>query len=116
VVLFAFFAGVLALVFRMLDRRNRDLVWLGEDILKELERTVIFREGGEARDHFGQSVTRSILTRPDPPMKSPKWSLKDARLGKHRILLPLFAYVIAAAFFAVGVVLWACWSPTSASH
>ena len=31
VVLFAFFAGILALVFSLLDRRNRDLVWLGED-------------------------------------------------------------------------------------
>jgi hypothetical protein len=112
----AFFAGVLALIFSLLDRRNRDLVWLGEDVLKDLERTVIFQQGGEVRDHFGQNVTLSILTRADPPTQSPRCSFRDARLGKHRVLLPLFAYVISVAFFAIGIVIWACWKPTAALH
>src|SRR6516164_9689130 len=33
-----FFAAGLAVVFTFLDRRNRDLVWLGEDVLTHLER------------------------------------------------------------------------------
>ena len=37
------FAIVLALIFILLDRRNRDLVWLGEDVLMDLERKAIFR-------------------------------------------------------------------------
>jgi hypothetical protein len=36
----AFFASLFALIFSRLDRRNRDLVWIGEDILKKLEREV----------------------------------------------------------------------------
>jgi len=31
-------AGVMSLIFILLDRRNRDLVWLGEDVLMDLER------------------------------------------------------------------------------
>jgi len=40
-----FFAAGLAVVFTFLDRRNRDLVWLGEDVLTHLERKAIFGEG-----------------------------------------------------------------------
>src|SRR4051812_17959205 len=39
-----FFGTFLAWAFTRLDRRNRDLVWLGEDVLMELERKVIFGE------------------------------------------------------------------------
>src|SRR5690348_4185358 len=37
-----FVAAALALIFPLLDRRNRDLVWLGEELLTHLEKTVIF--------------------------------------------------------------------------
>src|SRR5260370_29011163 len=40
-----FFAAFLAWAFMRLDRRNRDLVWLGEDVLMDLERKAIFGEG-----------------------------------------------------------------------
>src|ERR1700730_14027365 len=39
-----FFAAGLAVIFIFLDRRNRDLVWLGQDVLTHLEPKVIFGE------------------------------------------------------------------------
>src|ERR1700729_959787 len=59
-------AGILALIFRRLDRRNRDLVWLAEDVLKELEREAIFDPTPKIRDHWNQQVSCSILTRENP--------------------------------------------------
>jgi hypothetical protein len=102
----SFFAAILAILFSQLDRRNRDLVWLAEDILKQLERDIIFPHG-----------KAPILDRRDPS----EWSWAPAQimqglvLGRHRVLLPLIAYLIAAAFFAAGVLLWVYWNPHPAA-
>jgi hypothetical protein len=61
---------------------------------------VIFGRSEIIDDHYGQRVALSILTRPDPPKKSPKLRCGDAMLGKHRVWLPSVAYLIAAVFFS----------------
>jgi hypothetical protein len=93
-------AGVLALIFKRLDRRNRDLVWLAEDVLKQREREAIFDHTQTIRDHWGQEVPWSILTRQNPPVRSPDAASDDEYLGKHRIMLPRIASLFAILFFA----------------
>jgi hypothetical protein len=56
-------AAALGLIFPRLDRRNRDLVWLGEELLAHLERTVIFGEGVGIRGRNGESIQLGILLR-----------------------------------------------------
>ena len=48
-----FIAAALAVIFALLDWRNRELVWLGEDVLMHLEREAI----------FGKDLFRRIATR-----------------------------------------------------
>jgi hypothetical protein len=99
VAILAIFAGILAETFKRLDRRNRDLVWLAEDVLKQLEREAIFDQTQNIRDHWGQQVPWSVLTRPDPPVNSPDGAPDDEYLGKHRVLLPRVASLFEALFF-----------------
>jgi hypothetical protein len=109
VVAFSFAAALLAIVFRLLDRRNRDLVWLGEDVLKDLERTVIFDPNRRIRDSYGRDLPESILTRQDPPLCLCKCGFQNLLLGKHRTLLPLISYLIAALFIGAGIFIWVAW-------
>jgi hypothetical protein len=44
-----FTAAALGLIFSRLDRRNRDLVWLGEEVLTHLEKNCIFGEGKKSK-------------------------------------------------------------------
>ena len=112
----AILAALLAVMFSRLDRRNRDLVWLGEDVLKKLEREAIFDQGTTITDHFGNTVPLSILTRPDdPPTKSPSSNSNDAFLGKHRVLFPGIAYLFAVLFFAAAILIMIYWNPTGAT-
>ena len=110
-VVLSFFAAILAVLFSQLDRRNRDLVWLAEDVLKQLERDFIFADGKMIKDSFGRDVPASILGRRDPPIWS--WAtshiVESIGLGRHRVILPLIAYLIAAAFLLTGVLLWLYW-------
>src|SRR6202035_1212057 len=96
----AVIAGILALKFRSLDRRNRDLVWLAEDVLKKLESEAIFDQTQYIRDHWNEEVPWSILTRKNPPVRSPDATSDDEYLGKHRVLLPQIASLFAILFFA----------------
>jgi hypothetical protein len=102
-------AVILAIIFRLLDRRNRDLTWLGEDILRDLEPTVLFDPNRLIRDSYGRNVPESILTR--PPLPLCKLGFENVLLGKHRTLLPLISYLIAALFAAAAVWIWVCWNP-----
>src|SRR5438270_12832295 len=89
--------GVLAFVFALLDRRNRDLVWLGEDVLRELERKQLFGEQVEISNVKGKKVPFGILWR--QARSENRWLsrhdfiawLRAAWLGKHRVWLRLIA-------------------------
>jgi hypothetical protein len=107
----AIFAAILALIFSRLDRRNRDLLWRGEDVLKKLEREVIFGTSETVDDSYGQKVPLSILTRGDPPTKlTKKNTLNDAILGKHRLWFPCIAYLFSGLFAAAAILIWFYWN------
>ncbi|HUD86004.1 MAG TPA: hypothetical protein VMR17_06095 [Xanthobacteraceae bacterium] len=116
-----FIAAGLAVIFARLDRRNRDLVWLGEEILMYLERECIFRTNGKFTDRHGQTRSFGILWRQVLEEKKAKeefregWKDKscvplfiflcDAWHGKHRIWFPVVSYLIAAVFVAAGIII-----------
>lgn len=109
-----FIAGVLAVIFMLLDRRNRDLVWQGEDILMHLERKAIFGKGFKIKARHGLPKDFGILWRQaleedeskkqrrGAPFENLRSFLHDVSLGKHRILLPGISALIGAVFFAAG--------------
>ena len=109
-----FFATFLAWAFILLDGRNRDLVWLGEDVLIRLEREAIFGESKKIKDGRNkdeQKIDFGILWRQvlegrrsrDLGQIGNYW--RDVCLGKHRVLLPAIAFWIGALFLAAGVLI-----------
>jgi hypothetical protein len=101
-------AGVLALIFSRLDRRNQNLLWLGEDVLVELERRGIFGEGIriDGREE-GQRVDLGILWRQKLEERENRTGLLgSAWSGKHRFWLPRIAYLFAVIFFLAAWLLW----------
>ena len=117
-----FFAALLALIFARLDRRNRDLVWLGEDVLMHLEREGIFGTDLEVDGRYGQIIKFGILWRQALEEQSASdrirnalgdrgcalslIMIRDAFRGKHRVWLPMISYLIAAVFFVAGILVW----------
>jgi hypothetical protein len=116
-----FFAAFLAWAFMRLDRRNRDLVWLGEDVLMDLERKAIFGEGQKIEGRYDRKEGRNrkidfgILWRQAlEERRSPNWGpignyWRDGWLGKHRVWLPAIGGWIGVLFFAAG--LWSLLRP-----
>jgi len=108
-------AGILALIFSRLDRRNRDLLWLGEDMLVELEKKGIFGEGikidgrriktnGRAED---ERVVFGILWRQKAEEKeNPAGEIGSALRGKHRLWLPRISYSFAVLLFVAAWLIW----------
>lgn len=101
----SFFSVVIALLFSRLDRRNRDLVRVGEGVLRQLEQDLIFASDGET-----SSVAFGLLTAPAPQTSIGRdgaplgWGhdfLSGLLLGRHRIVLPAFAYLFALMFLLV---------------
>src|SRR5262245_17449941 len=110
-------AAILAFAFARLDTRNRNLVWLGEDILVELERESIFGRK-KIVGRYGQTVRFGVLWRQfqqNEPLFG-RNSLRDklisvscdAWAGKHRVLLPLIATLLGFMFVVAGFLIW--WS------
>jgi hypothetical protein len=114
-----FIASFVALTFARLDRRNRDLVWFGEDVLMHLERERIFGADIQIEGRYGTNVSFGILWRQaleegratarirSVPHNSACarltiW-LRDAHRGKHRVWLPIISYLIAALFIVAGL-------------
>jgi hypothetical protein len=108
-------AGVLALIFSRLDRRNRDLLWLGEDVLVELERKGIFGEDNEidgrriktnGREE-DRKVRFGILWRQKAEEReNPTGDIGSAIRGKHRLWLPWISYLFAVLFFIAAAFIW----------
>jgi hypothetical protein len=57
-----FFAAALGLIFSLLDRRNRDLVWIGEEVLTHLENDFIFAEPETIKNRRGKDIPFGILS------------------------------------------------------
>lgn len=119
-----FITAFLALLFTLLDGRNRDLVWFGEDVLIHLERSVLFDETATIDGRKAKSVPFGILWRqerdrnehagnvkPIEPAKTSRLTfrigsyLADLWLGKHRVLLPLIGYLLCAGFLIAGLMI-----------
>ena len=104
--------SALAFVFALLDRRNRDLLWFGEDVLRELERKHLFGEHQQISNGKGEEVTFGILWR--QTQSENIWLsrhdyiawLRDAWLGKHRVWLRLIALAIGVLFLIGAIVTW----------
>jgi hypothetical protein len=93
-------AALLAIIFALLDGRNRNLTWLGEDVLASLEPRIFGEERSIACMHAQKGEVRlGLLTRPE-------W--EKSRLGfgdltKHRFLLPATAWLICLLFIAAAI-------------
>jgi hypothetical protein len=121
VAILCFIAAGLALIFGLLDRRNRDLLWLGEEVLMHLERESIFHTNGTFTDRHGETRSFGILWRQALEEKKAreekerKWSgkpcvplfmvVRDAWLGKHRLWFPAVSLLIAFLFATAGIVI-----------
>lgn len=88
--------AVAALVFLLLDWRNRQLVKMGEDLLRELERERLFpgfrpSDGGDAGS-AGQ-ITRALLHREhleeDLARQAPWYNARRIQMGvlRHKVLI-----------------------------
>jgi hypothetical protein len=93
-------AALLAVIFALLDGRNRNLTWLGEDVLASLEPAIFGDSRSIACIHAQKGEVRlGLLTRP-------QW--EKSRLGfgdltKHRFLLPATAWLICAFFIGTAI-------------
>ena len=111
------FASILAVIFVLLDWRNKSLVWLGEDVLVNLERQAIFGEGKKITGRFYKEIdfgilSRQILEEQRRAKLGPIGNfLRDVLLGKHRVLLPSIGGLIAL-FFLVLLLLILLRTPT----
>jgi len=101
-------AVLLAFVFWLLDSRNRDLLWMGEDVLVELEKKSIFGEGVKIYGHRNnREIDFGILWRQAQEEKrAGKSIMRDAWLGKHRVWMPLFALIMGTLFVVAGIYAW----------
>jgi hypothetical protein len=105
-----FAAASLAFIFSLLDRRNRDLVWLGEELLTDLEKNAIFGQGITIKDRSGKDIQLGILSRQsfEDNARRNNWGtwrrvLDEACRGKHRVWLRFVAYLMTVLFFTAGV-------------
>ena len=96
------FSALLAVAFVALDRRNRDLERLGADVLRELEKTVLFEKAGTATPSVMSSLDAGILANPKHEAgysdKGALVSIENFVLGKHRLLLPATAWLFFLLF------------------
>ncbi len=124
-----FIASALASAFTLLDARNQQLIWFGEDVLFHLEHNWIFKEQpGDVEDRDGNRVAYGILRRErDKKLKAKKTGtqdgaaasaqaprgrpsfpgshVRDAMASKHRVLLKAVAMGIAFLFATTGIVI-----------
>jgi hypothetical protein len=122
-----FIAAALGLIFSRLDRRNRDLVWQGEEVLTHLEKNCIFGEGIKIKDRKGKDICLGVLSCQAIKDKCrannlrsawrkdvvDRWNaltwdawgqdVDDAWHGKHRVLLPRVGFLMFGSFLAAGI-------------
>ena len=107
-----FTAGVLAILFAQIDRRNQRLVQLGEDMLGHLENEWLFpaiaNKTFEAHSERPNTVGYAILPREwqnDGVDTRGTRLWKEIRGGKHRLYLRVITYLMVILFFVGGVAL-----------
>ena len=98
-----FLSALFAFSFSRLDKRNEELVRLGEEVLSHLERAEVFATPATIKDRAGGTIAFGILHRQasieagiDESWQSNAWR------GKHRFWLPNLERLIALVFLAAG--------------
>lgn len=97
----SFVGAVAMLMFERLDHRNRNLIWLGEEVLTHLEREVIFGENLKIIDREEKKIPFGVLYRQKrEDVESPETTkvARDFREGRHRFWNPAFAYLLSLLF------------------
>src|SRR5207245_2520308 len=94
-------AALLGLTFMMLDKRNRDLLNLAEELLTELEKNAIFGDGITIKDRRGNDIYLGILARQSAEDNARgrccAW-LRDVSGGRHRVWLPWVGALMGTLF------------------
>jgi hypothetical protein len=88
--------ALIAGAFIFLDRRNAQLVYLAEDVLRKLEITVLFPRDFDGLSERGKETPRGILFR--------ELSEKVYCWGKHKFLLKFIEILIAVCFFGAFII------------
>lgn len=111
--LISFVACVTAIVFRRLDRRNRDLYVVAMDVLINAEQHTLFGSGIKIKDHQGDDVhfgvARRIALDDEEASKRVKGKNAFAQhrhqflTGKHRHWMPRIAIGFAMLFAALAI-------------
>jgi len=96
----------LAFIFARFDRRNRDLVWLGEDVLVEIERKSLFGSENKISGRYGKQVDFGILSRQvTEETRAAGCVFHDAWMGKHRFWIPTICYSITTLFVSSAILI-----------
>lgn len=111
--LISFVASITAIVFRRLDRRNRDLYVVAMDVLINAEQHMLFGSGIKIKDHKGGDVHFGVARRISlDDAESEKGVVDRHRLvqlrhefltGKHRHWMPRIAMGFAMLFAALAL-------------
>jgi hypothetical protein len=104
---------VVAVAFRLLDKRNRYLYLVAMDVLIDAEKNVVFGEEVEFDDHkknpkkFGIARRIALEEEKEPPGWDGK--LKGIEEGRHRYLMPLLSWGFAGLFAIAAAYSWFLW-------
>jgi len=108
------FGVALAFAFVLLDCRNRELVWIGENLLTHLEKTVLFpdRTPQDARYAIANATGRTdsfvlgaVSSDAHANGFAASWTtdpLAALLRGKHRVMFPAIALMFALLFVVMG--------------
>jgi len=112
--LISYAAAVGAIVFRLLDQRNRSLYVAALDVLYDFERKVLFGDGHNITGHTGETVPPGIALRVQIEDQTREQNvaarrpfapgfLKAIEGGQHRVWMPFIAIGACAVFSSLAL-------------
>jgi len=99
-------ATMVALVFSLLDARNRQLYIAAMDVLIDAEKNLVFGDGVKFKDHNGQDKDFGISRRIALEEGADKSKWRGWREGRHRHWMPALAYAFALLFALAALRAW----------
>jgi hypothetical protein len=107
-------AMVVAIVFYLLDRRNRQLYIVAMDVLIHLEQKWIFADDTDFTDHDGKArhfgISGRVAVEDRALAKKSLAPLHGALAGQHRLWMPFIVLAFAALFGAAAMREWLFYS------
>ena len=102
-------AAVVALVFCLIDRRNRELYIAAMDVLIDAEKTVVFGET-TFKDRHGKErtfgISRRIAVDDGPKAEKPLDHIRGIAKGQHRYWMPFIALGFMVLFAVAAIRAW----------